>query len=166
MRRFINITNHPIERWDEEQLWAAGLHPEQVGTDDEAVGVELGFPAVPSMASTGQVLDMVATTIHQVEFAGRPGEATVHVMGEMTFTVALVCRLQARGYVVVASTTERTVVEDEGGKKTSVFRFIKFRPYAPIADTPLEPFDAMLLRHGVTAEEIATVESLDDKWHR
>jgi hypothetical protein len=54
--------------------------------------------------------------------------AAVHLMGEMTFTFALVQRLKAAGIPVLASTTEH-LVEEKDGKKVVAFRFVRFREY-------------------------------------
>ncbi len=57
------------------------------------------------------------------------GVLTVHLMGEMTFVVALVGLLQKAGIEVVCSTTERVVLAEHEGKKTMQFRFVQFRAY-------------------------------------
>ena len=56
------------------------------------------------------------------------GVTTVHLMGEMNFTFALITKLKARGIKCVASTTQRETVE-EGGVKVSKFNFVRFREY-------------------------------------
>ena len=53
----------------------------------------------------------------------------VHLMGEMTFTYALVSLLQAANILCVASTSDRKVIEEENGKKTILFEFKQFRAY-------------------------------------
>lgn len=45
--------------------------------------------------------------------------------------------LEKRGILCVASTTERIVTENPDGSKTTVFRFIQFRPY--FASTSTNP---------------------------
>jgi hypothetical protein len=52
--------------------------------------------------------------------AMNPKPAAVHLMGEMTFTFALVRKLQAAGIRCVASTTARDVVEEGGGEGVEV----------------------------------------------
>ena len=54
---------------------------------------------------------------------------TVHIMGEMTFTYAIVSRLKALGVKCLASTTERLVTMTSDGKKVSDFKFVQFREY-------------------------------------
>lgn len=60
--------------------------------------------------------------------AGRPASA-IHVMGEMTFVYQFVKRATAAGLRCVASTTERIAVDHPEGRKTSEFRFVRFREY-------------------------------------
>ena len=47
----------------------------------------------------------------------------------MTLTYALVNLLKAAGYRCVASTTVREVYEEQPGKKTVIFQFVRFRDY-------------------------------------
>jgi hypothetical protein len=54
----------------------------------------------------------------------------VHIMGEQTFSYALIKRLRDKGITCVASTTKRIVKEEESGRKTEViFQFERFRAY-------------------------------------
>jgi hypothetical protein len=54
----------------------------------------------------------------------------VHIMGEQTFSYALIKRLRERGITCVASTTKRIVKEEVPGKKSEViFQFERFRAY-------------------------------------
>jgi hypothetical protein len=53
----------------------------------------------------------------------------IHVAGEVTFVHHFVLLCQSAGVLCVAATTERVVVENPDGSKTSTFRFVKFRPY-------------------------------------
>ncbi|WP_392436663.1 hypothetical protein ACF3N7_06555 [Cruoricaptor ignavus] len=59
-------------------------------------------------------------------------EDAVHIMGELTFVVAMLRLLQDSGVRCVASTTVRSVEETEQGVKQSRFQFVKFREY-PLA---------------------------------
>lgn len=49
-------------------------------------------------------------------------------MGEMTFSFALLKKLQQHGIPVVASTTER-IIEKVGDNIIKKFNFVKFRYY-------------------------------------
>jgi hypothetical protein len=53
----------------------------------------------------------------------------VHLMGEMTFTFAMLKRFQNMNITCVASTTERKVVELDDGEKIAQFKFVRFRRY-------------------------------------
>jgi len=114
---FLNISNHPVQKWDAAQRQAAEGMASPV--------VDLPFPAVPPEADE----DLVAALCEQV-LAQVPDAAThAMVQGEFTLTFALVKELQARGVVCVAATTARDVVEGPDGTKMSRFRFVRFREY-------------------------------------
>jgi HEAT repeat protein len=117
----INLTNHPLEDWEDAQRSAA----RQFG-----VVKDLPFPQVSPELTGDEVLDLA------VEYLGRvkhllpmPEEhSAIHLMGEQVFTALLVQLLQREGYRVVASTTYRDT-SYEGEKKITVFRFVRFREY-------------------------------------
>ncbi|HHS95590.1 MAG TPA: TIGR02221 family CRISPR-associated protein, partial [Phaeodactylibacter sp.] len=114
----LNLSNHPSTKWTTEQRAAA---IERYG------GVQdMPFPRVPPEASTDQVRQMAES--HYVRIR-KIAPAAVHLMGEMTFTHALVNKLQQAGIPCVASTTHREVIDEGAGKKTVQFRFVQFRPY-------------------------------------
>lgn len=116
---FVNLTNHPLEAWSEEQLAAASAYGE---------AVDYPFPAV-APAATEEDIAATASEIVADITAHYGTECTVHLMGEFTMTAALLQRFQQRGIVCVASTTERIVNEPEPGKKVVEFKFVKFRKY-------------------------------------
>lgn len=117
----LNFSNHPSGNWSAEQRQAAlsGFK----GIED------LPFPSVDPGADESEI-GMLARQYGAV-ILERPDarDLTVHVMGEMTFTTALVNLLLHEGIPCVASTTERSVLEEEDGRKTVVFRFVRFRKY-------------------------------------
>lgn len=115
---FINLTNHPSSGWSEEQLKAAKQYGEIV---------DISFPNIEPYFSSNDVnelADVVAEGIKELD-----EHPVVHVMGEMTFTYAVVSRLKALGIVCVASTTERNTIMSPDGKKISEFKFVQFREY-------------------------------------
>jgi hypothetical protein len=116
----LNLSNHPSPTWPPEQRQAAEQHFGPGITD-------LPFPQITPEADE-QAIEDLADGYHRRIMAMNPKPAAVHLMGEMTFTFALVKRLQASGLRCVASTTARDVVE-EGGVKVSKFRFVRFRAY-------------------------------------
>lgn len=127
--------------------------PEQIEAAHRAYGevFDLPFPAVPADANETdiqniaqeylkEVQTIAQTQLHDGKILGQgdsntaqaiahPAEVVVHIMGEMTLTYALVCLLKQAGYTCVASTSVREVYEEEPGKKTAVFRFVRFRKY-------------------------------------
>ncbi|MDR0938820.1 MAG: CRISPR-associated protein [Mediterranea sp.] len=115
----INLSNHPSSAWSSAQLFAAQRYGEIV---------DLPFPSVSPEGDEDYIRSLVDDYICEVEKLAAGSGATVHVMGEMTFTCAMVTALKARGFRCVASTTLRDVVEEDGAK-TSVFQFVRFRGY-------------------------------------
>ena len=117
----INLTNHPSSSWGAEQREAAAEYGGGV--------VDVPFPTVEAVAGGDEVALLAGK--YADEIAGRytPGSDTVHVMGEMTFTYALVRRLRERGFRCVASTTERVKRQLPDGSFISEFKFQKFRDY-------------------------------------
>lgn len=128
----INLSNHPTAMWLPEQIEAAHSAYGEV--------FDLPFPTVPADADEADIqtiaqeyLKKVQTIaqeyLNKVQTFSPSAEAVVHIMGEMTLTYALVCLLKQAGYTCVASTSVREVYEEEPGKKTAVFRFVRFRKY-------------------------------------
>lgn len=116
---FINLTNHPSEKWSEEQLKAAHQYGEIV---------DLSFPIIEPTFTKGEVIILVnecADTIMGI----KDGDTVVHIMGEMTFTYNLVNALKEFGITCLASTTERNTIILPDGKKVSEFKFVQFREY-------------------------------------
>lgn len=115
---FINLTNHPSSGWSEEQLKAAQEYGEVI---------DLTFPNIEPHFTSKDIHELADTTVKGImELDEQP---VVHVMGEMTFTYAIVFRLKAKGITCVASTTERIVKMMPDGKKISEFKFVQFREY-------------------------------------
>jgi len=115
----INLSNHPSAAWPEAQRAAAR---EQFGEIED-----WAFPNISPHATAEEVAQLAEGYFRRIAQT-TPRPRAVHLMGEMNFTFALVRRLLEAGYRVVASTTERDVVEHEG-VKTSRFRFVQFRDY-------------------------------------
>lgn len=115
---FINLTNHPSENWSEEQLAAAHKYGEIVN---------IHFPNIEPSFTSSMVNSLADDTINEITALGK--DVTVHIMGEMTFTYAVVSRLKALGIICIASTTERNTIITSDGKKISEFQFVQFREY-------------------------------------
>jgi hypothetical protein len=113
----INLSNHPSASWSEKQLSDAKMCFGSI--------LDMEFPQIsPDLDSDG--LDLLVD--HFSSEIGNLNPDCVHIMGEMTFTFRLVNRLKSSGFKCVASTTER-IVSVDGAVKSSVFRFVQFRPY-------------------------------------
>ena len=118
----INLSNHPFAKWS---------HPQKDAAQKYGLVVDLAFPVVQPLASTqeigglaeiykGKVLYMLKNSTQSVN--------AVHLMGELTFSFALLQLLQQEKVICVASTTNRIVAET-GNSKTVEFDFCQFREY-------------------------------------
>lgn len=116
---FINLTNHPSEKWSDGQLNAARQYGEIV---------DLSFPIIEPTFTKEDVMFLVRECIDTI-MSIKEGDVVVHVMGEMTFTYNIVNALKALGIPCLASTTERNTIMTSDGKRISEFRFVQFREY-------------------------------------
>ena len=116
---FINLSNHPSAGWPEAQRKAASGYGDIM---------DLSFPDISPEAGSEAIEAIASEYVEKVREMAVGAEATVHVMGEMNFTYALVSQLKAFGIRCLASTTER-YVEEKDGAKTSYFKFVRFREY-------------------------------------
>ena len=120
---FINLTNHPSDRWSEEQRSAA-LQYGQI--------VDIPFPQVPPEANEDYIARLADSLMLNVLTKRRQTNLepiVVHLAGEHTLVYALVSRLRHAGIRCVASTTQRVAEEDGSGVKISEFKFVRFREY-------------------------------------
>jgi len=115
----INFSNHPFDQWGEKQLKAAMAYGEVKDVPFPAVAPEMSAAEVNKLAD--DYVDMLLKRFGT--------SATIHVMGEMTFTYAVVSRLKALGIRCLASTTEWNAQMTDVGQKLSEFRFVQFREY-------------------------------------
>lgn len=117
----INLTNHPSEKWSEEQREAALAYGEIV---------DMAFPIIEPLYSKEDIMRLVKEyTDMIVDVKSRTNNTVVHVMGEMTFTHNLVNSLTEKGIRCLASTTERNTIISPNGEKISTFKFVQFRKY-------------------------------------
>jgi len=118
----INLSNHPSEKWSQQQLDAAKCY----GTV-----VDLPFPVIDPMAESFEIDKLSAGYLNQIDliFANDiKDQQAVHIMGELTFSFSLVNKLRAKGIACLASTTQRIVNEEDNLKMTE-FQFCRFRNY-------------------------------------
>jgi hypothetical protein len=121
----INLSNHPSSLWSARQTDCA--------TSIYGDIIDLPFPAVNPEGDEEYIAKLVKKYWQKIEgLAGQArndGSVAVHIMGELTFTFAMVKALQAKEIRCVASTTER-VAKEVNGVKTSEFKFVMFREYS------------------------------------
>lgn len=114
----LNLSNHPISSWQKEQLETAIEKYQSVE--------DLPFPQIPPDLEIPDLDLLVEEYLNKIR---NINPASVHIMGELTFTYKLINRLKDIGIPCIASTTERIVTEDGNGNKTSTFKFVRFRDY-------------------------------------
>lgn len=119
----INLSNHPSANWPEEQkLKALELYQEIV---------DIPFPEVDPNGEEEYIENLAGEYLNKIlEIKNRTSETVVvHLMGELTFSFALLVKLKANGVRCVASTTQRVVMDEGNGRVTKLFRFVRFREY-------------------------------------
>lgn len=122
MNYFINLSNHPSNKWSDAQRDAAKKYGEIV---------DIPFPQIDPNATFDDVFKLANKYIDEIynKYCEREDDKLViHVMGELTFVYNFVTFADYYGITCVASTTER-IVEEHDGVKTSIFKFIQFRKY-------------------------------------
>ncbi len=117
---FLNLTNHPSSKWDSRQLETA----KNYGTIED-----IKFPNINPDWTDEQVENEAEEVARNIMEKAKERKVTVHVMGEMGFTYALVRILQKEDIPCVYSTTERKVTENPDDTETKKFVFKQFRKY-------------------------------------
>lgn len=117
----INISNHPSDTWDNLQKEAGSKYGEIIDIEFPIMSAQLDEEEVEKLAN--DYADKVTKYYPEA----------VMIQGEYTFTYRLVNKLKKSGIACISACSERmaTVEENPDGscKKTSVFRFVKFREY-------------------------------------
>lgn len=116
----LNLSNHPSEYWELEQLEAAKGYGEIR---------DIPFPNVEPKASYDDIKKLADQYVEDILSMAENNRITVHVMGEMTFTFLVVKKLKEKGIECIASTTERNSEEISDGRKIIDFKFVQFRKY-------------------------------------
>ncbi len=132
----INLSNHPSGKWSEKQKQTAIEQYKEI--------TDIQFPQIEPSATIEEVQEL--TEKYAEEIKNKLGYTdvktfdfkanAVHIMGEMTFTHNVIRLLGNNAINCIASTTKRTIVEEENGKKISVFQFIQFRNYCSEYEIP------------------------------
>lgn len=119
-RLFINLSNHPSDKWSKEQLDAAKMYGECM---------DMPFPNIDPLEDENEISKIADKYVADILDNAKDNEVTVHVMGEMNLTFNIVRKLQKHGITCVASTSYR-ITEDVGdGTKKIEFHFKRFRKY-------------------------------------
>ena len=116
----LNLSNHPSEKWSTQQRDAAIAQFGDIA--------DFEFPAIDPNMTLFQIKQLADHVVKQVSEFQIP-DLSVHVMGEFTFTFNILLLFSKHEIPCYASTTMRTVEVNPDGSKTSVFRFVTFRPY-------------------------------------
>lgn len=122
LRCFINLSNHPSSTWSESQLQAAREYGDII---------DMSFPLIDDTSTEEDIRLLVSEYCNKIQNLtdGHSEDVTIHVMGEMTFTYALIKELTLMGYTCVASTSKRIVEMLPDGSKNVKFEFCRFRRY-------------------------------------
>lgn len=119
----INLSNHPYNQWNTLQQQAAQVFGECV---------DLPFPAVDPAGDEHYIRKFALEyreKVHQLAAQKESESVTVHLMGEMTLTFALLQMLQIDGIPCIASTSERMSIDLGNEQKETRFAFVRFRYY-------------------------------------
>ena len=118
----INLTNHPSALWDKAQQQAASQY---------GVCMDMPFPAIDSEGDENYIDRLTDEYLQKILTLadGQKNKVAVHIMGEMTFSFALVEKLKNAGIRCVASTSVRDSIDLGNGQKEITFKFVKFRNY-------------------------------------
>ena len=121
MNFFINLSNHPSDKWSDEQLVAGKEYGEII---------DIQFPAIDPNISNQEMNILVDEYYNLIQEYDHP---VVMIQGEFVFTYRMVNKLKRNGIKAVTSCTARIVTEkfqaDGTLEKTSLFRFVCFREY-------------------------------------
>ena len=116
----LNLSNHPYEKWSEEQKDAAKEYGEVR---------DMPFPAIDPDDDADQIREIADKYIAEIIKLNAKFAVIVHLMGEMSFVVYAVSRLSELGIRCICSTSERDTEDLGGGEKKVTFRFKRFRDY-------------------------------------
>ncbi|MBP5330840.1 MAG: hypothetical protein J6Y89_03200 [Lachnospiraceae bacterium] len=120
---FVNLSNHPSQKWDTDQREAAQKYGDIV---------DLPFPVVPPDHDENDISKLAEECISRI-MSLEGNIVCAMVQGEFTLTFAIVKRLIQQGIEVVSACSERNTIErtDENGEiiRETRFKFVRFRRY-------------------------------------
>jgi hypothetical protein len=122
----INLSNHPSDKWTYEQRKEALMKFTDI--------TDIPFPLIPPEEDEKYIHESAKSYKEKCndifkEYPDGNENNAVHIMGEFTFTFALINLLLSEGIKCVASTTKRIVKELENNKNEVTFEFVRFREY-------------------------------------
>lgn len=121
MTVFVNFSNHTSSGWTNAQTKAAKSLGYSI--------IDLPFPNISEIANENEITSLCDEYLQKIDSIVGKKKGVIHIMGEMTFTYAMVNLLKSHGYTCVASTTKRIVEELPDGVKNVKFEFCQFREY-------------------------------------
>jgi hypothetical protein len=121
---FVNLTNHPLNVWSDEQKNAV-----------EGTIVDVPFPKIDPKATIEEIQELAYKHFNEINNIADNlsiddvKDITVMVQGEFTFVHNFV-NICKDGYIkCVAATSERNTIDNPDGSKTVSFNFVQFREY-------------------------------------
>lgn len=120
MQNLINLSNHPLQSWSDEQLCAARKQFAEI--------IDYPFPAVNPHLDSEQLYPMAGTLVYELKEKYPAEQFALHIMGEQTMSFLLIQLLMTAGYRCLSSTSDRLVDVKEGHKIVR-FQFQRFRDY-------------------------------------
>lgn len=125
----INLSNHPSDKWTSKQKKEALIKFFDL--------IDIPFPQIDPEDDEEYIYELAESykekcmKMFKDESDGKDDNAA-HVMGEFTFTYALVSLLLSVGIKCIASTTKRIVKDLDNHKSEVTFEFVRFREYKKI----------------------------------
>lgn len=118
----INLSNHPISTWSQNQKDAAQAQFGEL--------VDFPFPYVDPKSSIEEVKTLARKVVDEIMLKYGKNNIYIHLMGELSLVYQLIKLFKANNINCYVSTTHRVVEELGNGKKNIQFEFIKFRPFS------------------------------------
>lgn len=119
-RVLINLSNHPYAQWSLKQKEAAAPYGQCL---------DMPFPNIQPTLTESDIQALASHYLDKIEKAIMGKSATVHIMGEQTFSFCLTEKLLKHGIRCIASCAEREVTESGNGIKHVTFEFVCFREF-------------------------------------
>lgn len=114
--RFVNFSNHPSEKWCDEQRKAAEEYGEIT---------DIPFPDVSPEADESEIGVLASGFVERIL---KLSPEAVMVQGEFTLAFAVVEMLRANGIKCLAACSKR-LVQEHGDERTIRFEFVRYREY-------------------------------------